>query len=48
MRLPTGNPALDAYLEKGYSSVRGMSSVFAASISGHMIRRQTELGIRGH
>ncbi len=48
MRLPTGNPALDAYLEKGYERVRGMSSMFAASICGHMIRRQTELGIRGH
>jgi predicted O-methyltransferase YrrM len=48
MILPTGNPALDAYLKAGYTSVRGMSSAFAASISGHMIRRQTELGIRGH
>ena len=48
MILPTGNPALDAYLAKGYTRVRGMSSAFAASICGHMIRRQTELGISGH
>lgn len=48
MRLPTGNPRLDAYLETGYERVRGMSSAFAASICGHMIRRQTELGIAGH
>jgi len=48
MILPTGNPALDAYLRNGYAAVRGMSSAFAASICGHMIRRQGEHGIRGH
>jgi predicted O-methyltransferase YrrM len=48
MILPTGNPALDAYLRHGYAAVRGMSSAFAASICGHMIRRQGEHGIRGH
>jgi predicted O-methyltransferase YrrM len=48
MHLPTGNPKLDAYLATGYTSVRGMSSAFAASISGHMIRRQSEMGIKGH
>ncbi len=48
MILPTGNPRLDTYLEAGYETVRGMSSAFAASISGHLIRRQGELGISGH
>jgi len=28
--------------------VRGMSSAFAATICGHVIRRQSELGIKGH
>lgn len=48
MILPTGNPALDRYLRDGYETVRGMSSAFAASICGHMLRRQGEIGIRGH
>lgn len=48
MILPTGNPKLDRYLQHGYAQVRGMSSAFAASISGHIIRRQSELGIAGH
>lgn len=48
MILPTGNPRLDSYLKAGYEQVRGMSSAFAASISGHLIRRQSELGITGH
>jgi predicted O-methyltransferase YrrM len=48
MRLHTGNPTLDRYLADGYDQVRGMSSVFAASISGHLIRRQSALGLRGH
>jgi predicted O-methyltransferase YrrM len=48
MQLATGNSALDAYLSDGYESVRGMSSRFAASLCGHLIRRQTEMGISGH
>lgn len=48
MILPTGNPRLDPYLRTGYEQVRGMSSGFAASISGHLIRRQSELGFSGH
>lgn len=48
MILPTGNPALDAYLRSGYAEVRGMSSAFAASITGHLMRRQSEMGIVGH
>lgn len=46
--LPTGLPRLDLYLEHGYETVRGMSSRFAASISGHILRRQSEMGIAGH
>lgn len=48
MILPTGNPRLDRYLAGGYAEVLGMSSAFAASISGHLLRRQAEMGIRGH
>ncbi len=48
MILPTGNPRLDHYLRTGYDQVRGMSSAFAASISGHLIRRQREIGVTGH
>lgn len=48
MILPTGNPRLDRYLRQGYAEVRGMSSAFAASICGHILRRQAEMGIRGH
>lgn len=48
MPLPTGNARLDAYLNEGYGEVRGMSSLFSAGICGHLIRRQTELGVTGH
>jgi hypothetical protein len=44
----SGNPAVDRYIAEGYDSVRGMSSAFAATICGHVIRRQSELGITGH
>lgn len=43
----TGIPAVDRYLEHGYEQVRGFSSRFAATICGHLLRRQGELGIRG-
>jgi predicted O-methyltransferase YrrM len=48
MILPTGNSRLDAYLRDGYDTVRGMSSGFAASIAGYLVRRQGELGVKGH
>jgi methyltransferase family protein len=44
----SGNAAVDRYIAQGYDSVRGMSSAFAATICGHVIRRQSELGITGH
>lgn len=47
MILPTGNPRLDRYLAEGYHTVRGMSSAFAASIAGHLIRRQGEIDVSG-
>src|SRR5689334_14496213 len=48
MTFRSGNPAVDHYITEGYDTVRGMSSRFAATICGHVIRRQTELGIKGH
>lgn len=48
MTFRSGNPAVDRYIAQGYETVRGMSSAFAATICGHIIRRQTELGIVGH
>jgi predicted O-methyltransferase YrrM len=48
MTFSSGNPAVDRYIDKGYDTVRGMSSRFAATICGHLIRRQSELGIKGH
>ena len=48
MAFSSGNPAVDRYIAEGYETVRGMSSRFAATICGHIIRRQSELGIRGH
>ena len=48
MAFSSGNPAVDRYIAEDYETVRGMSSAFAATICGHIIRRQTELGITGH
>lgn len=45
--IASGHPAIDRYLSKNYEQVRGMSSRFAAAICGHLIRRQSELGIGG-
>ena len=48
MTFSSGNPVVDRYIADGYDTVRGMSSAFAATICGHIIRRQSELGIKGH
>src|SRR5215813_7876190 len=48
MAFSSGNPSVDRYIAEGYETVRGMSSRFAATICGHIIRRQTELSIAGH
>ena len=45
--IASGHPAIDLYLSQSYERVRGMSSRFAAAICGHLIRRQTALGISG-
>ncbi len=45
--IASGHPAIDRYLAQSYERVRGMSSRFAAAICGHLIRRQSELGIGG-
>ena len=44
----SGNVAVDRFLDEGYENVLGMSSRFAATICGHLLRRQSELGITGH
>ena len=44
--ISSGHPVIDRYLDNGYEKVRGMSSRFSAAICGHLVRRQTELGIR--
>lgn len=43
----SGIAALDTYLAEGFDKVPGMSSRFSATICGHLMRRQTEIGIRG-
>ena len=48
MTFSSGNAVVDRYIAEGYDTVRGMSSRFAATICGHIIRRQSELGIKGH
>src|SRR5438045_6181237 len=48
MTFSSGNPTVDRYIAEGADPVRGMSSRFAATICGHIIRRQSELGITGH
>src|SRR5579862_2877444 len=45
--IASGHPAIDLYLAQSYERVRGMSSRFAAAICGHLIRRQSALGIVG-
>ena len=45
--LNTGIPQLDRYLANGYDEVKGMSSPFSATITGHLLRRQSEVGIGG-
>jgi predicted O-methyltransferase YrrM len=44
----SGNAAVDRFIEDGYETVLGMSSRFAATICGYVMRRQSELGIAGH
>jgi hypothetical protein len=43
----SGIPAVDRYLETGYSTVPGMSSRFAAAICCGLMRIQSELGVTG-
>jgi hypothetical protein len=45
--ISSGHAGLDAFLGGPYQRIRGMSSAFAAAICGHVIRRQTALGIQG-
>jgi hypothetical protein len=43
----SGIAVVDRYLAKGYYEVRGMSSHFSATICGHLLRRQSEMGVHG-
>ena len=43
----SGLAACDHYIEALYDSVRGMSSRFAATITCHLMRRQSDMGING-
>jgi hypothetical protein len=45
--ISSGHAGLDAFLSGPYQRIHGMSSRFAAAICGHLIRRQTEYGIKG-
>ena len=45
--IASGRPAVDRYLAESYERVPGMSSRFAAAICGHLIGRQSALGIGG-
>src|SRR6476661_321218 len=45
--IASGHSAIDRYLADGYGRVPGMSSRFAAAICGHLIRRQSEMGVVG-
>lgn len=45
--MKTGILAVDRYLASGYGTVQGFSSKFSAVICGHLMRRQSELGVRG-
>jgi Rieske [2Fe-2S] domain len=47
LHIASGHPGIDRYLAESYQRVRGMSSRFAAAICGHLIQRQTALGIDG-
>lgn len=45
--IESGHPVIDRYLAERFSRVRGMSSRFSAAICGHLIARQSALGISG-
>jgi predicted O-methyltransferase YrrM len=47
IEISSGHAGLDAFLAGPYLRIRGMSSRFAAAICGHVVRRQSALGIRG-
>ena len=47
MRFYSGVPAVDDYLDHGFSDVRGMSSRVAAAICARLLAIQSEAGISG-
>src|ERR1700694_3915700 len=48
MAFCSGNSVVDRFTTEEYENVPAMSSRFAATICGHVMRQQTELGIGGH
>lgn len=46
-QVASGIPAVDAYLARGYDTVPGMSSRFAAAICCGLLRIQSEMGVKG-
>ena len=47
MRIRSGVAATDAFLDNGYTRVRGMSSRFAAAVCARLIAVQRKAGIKG-
>ena len=45
--IESGIPRLDAFLARGYTDVLGMSSRFAAGVTGRLLKLQSELGVTG-
>jgi predicted O-methyltransferase YrrM len=45
--ISSGIANVDRYVAQGYDEVKGMSSRIAATICGHLLRRQSEAGITG-
>jgi hypothetical protein len=45
-RIASGHAAVDRYLDSSYLRVPGMSSRFSAAICMHLMRRQSEAGVR--
>jgi predicted O-methyltransferase YrrM len=44
----SGIEAADIYIEDGYQKIKGMSSVFAASVCCGLMRIQSSFGVAGH
>jgi hypothetical protein len=45
--ISSGHAGLDAFLATGFDRIRGFSSRFSAAVCGHLMGRQTALGVTG-